>query len=150
MSEFLNINMCRVQERSLFAFWQHGHFSGVCSFTLFSHVHLWMQSYSKALSAVVSALLLEYCTSEMQVPSWGRGFSASRLRQGMEPLVGKAARCASLKLTDVHFFLFQSSSKDRVQALRGGVLPLRAKPDGGALVALQCLHQVWWIGSRKT
>lgn len=49
---------------------------------LFSYFHLQMQSYSKALHTVVSAILLESSTSKMQVPSWGRSCSALRLLQG--------------------------------------------------------------------
>jgi len=68
-----------------------------------------MQSYSKALHTVVSALLLAYCTSEVQVPSWGRGFSSLRLWQGLYPLAGKLAGGASWQLPDVHFFHLESS-----------------------------------------
>lgn len=49
---------------------------------LFSYFYLEMQSYGKALHAVVSAVLLESSTSKMQVPSWGRSCSALRLLQG--------------------------------------------------------------------
>lgn len=59
-----------------------------------SYFHLQMQSYSKALCAVVSAVLLESSSSKMQVPNWGRSCSALWLLQGLYSLLGKVARCA--------------------------------------------------------